>query len=61
MTAPTQIPTPAAPHISCSAGCGRSVLATEIESAGWDYLPIGARWRCADCTLALVAVRGVGS
>jgi len=43
--------------IACVAGCKRAVADEAAASAaGWSYLPIQGRWRCAACWRELRAV-----
>jgi DNA-directed RNA polymerase subunit RPC12/RpoP len=44
---------PEAPTVACASGCGTRILVSELESAGWDYLPIQNRYRCTACWRAL--------
>lgn len=42
--------------ISCAAGCKRSMPDEKTATnAGWESLPISARWRCPDCMRELAA------
>lgn len=35
--------------IACRDGCGRTVHEDDVESSGWEYLPIQKRYRCVEC------------
>lgn len=42
--------------IGCSASCGKRVPADQIEHVGWQRLAITGRYRCGDCSRALLNV-----
>jgi len=44
------------PNVTCSAGCKREVLLSQVGHAGWENLPITGRWRCPQCWRELQAV-----
>ena len=41
------------PQIGCRDQCGRTVSEDQLESSGWELLPIQKRYRCPACWRAL--------
>ena len=41
--------------IGCAGGCGKSITTEELKTAGWSYMDLTGKYRCADCDRALAA------
>ena len=39
--------------VYCNDGCKRGVEPEELESSGWQWLPITNRYRCVECWRSL--------